>query len=951
MGFARQFIGVTLALTLCGWPSSASAKVEGYPYLDNETIGLFNMVREAFKGPTEQFDILHWGDISLEKTFGGMLGFTRYLAAASAHAIAALAHRSPAYRAPYQRTFEAAVNKMLHHRSWGDWLAVYGDDPIAKDNLMFKGFLFYMLVQYQQLFGDRRYEQPLTLVSKQGKTFSTDIKSLAALLAKEQANEKSAKGEHHHHIACEPGQVFVICNTQHRVGFELYDRMYGTKYGATAATWIAWANKNLIDPATGLFYYMYRPAKTDKDMLVKWKSGIFNSISIAFLDALDTKLAMGVLWPKFKTQHVLLDAASPHGTGTAVAIERPTTKTDLVTFALNIATTGMAMIVARSGGETALAAKLHKGWEGYLAKPAWEQDRRRYGYSFIRAVPLVFQNAPALWARATDTEYNLRLNTPRTRSAAFFKQPHVEAVSDPGAFVNQAVYDAAKQTLLVTINGGQATTKPASITVAGLDEKKFYGVTRDGNKHPGGAWKQGKYVFTTAALSATEETYRVMETDPPAAPVTDEGCSVSGGVDQTPPAMFLFMLLGLLGLSRQRSGALLCLTLVLVIGSGCNLIFKYEDRAPDAASEDAASDGPKEDGPGDHDPDISDDAPRDRAVKDRSLKDNRLPDRRLPDRRVPDRAVTKKDKTGPCPSGWTQCGGMCVNTKTSLQHCGKCNSACSTKTNDRCLNGVCSCGYSGAACVGGLNCKSAKCQCIQGGLCSGCCSGTTTCRAGTATSKCGKKGAQCKNCNDGNDCTVNACSNGGCTKTNKSNGSTCDSSTGQCAGGACCKGCRSGNSCLGGTSTNSCGDKGAACKKCPSAPTCKQPKCSSSGVCTTTTAAFGTGCLGGTGTCVGTTCCTDCVYMGACNLGTSNYICGKGGITCQNCTNTASTKLCVNQVCSAGLLCGAANCATGCCDGNTCKPYNSQLPTKCGQGGVPCKNCYPQTNCTNGKCH
>ena len=29
-----------------------------------------------------------------------------------------------------------------------------------------------------------------------------------------------------------------------------------------------------------------------------------------------------------------------------------------------------------------------------------------------------------------------------------------------------------------------------------------------------------------------------------------------------------------------------------------------------------------------------------------------------------------------CQSGLTKCGGLCVNTKTDEDHCGKCNNAC-----------------------------------------------------------------------------------------------------------------------------------------------------------------------------------------------------------------------------------------------------------------------------------
>ena len=537
--FNRRVLGLILIAALTAHPRRARAKVEGYPYLDNETIGLFNLLSDGLAGKPGEFDLLYWGDISLEKTFGTMLGFTRYLAAASSYAVAAAAEHSPAYRAPYKEAMERAIGKMLHHRSWNDWLTTYGDDPIAKDNLMFKGFLFYMMVQYQRLFDDRRYEKPVTMVSSGGKSFTTDLKSLAALLAKEQAQERSVQGEAHHNIACEPGQVFIMCNTQHRVGFEIYDRLYGTTHGASAKAWLDWVRASMIDPTNGLIYFMYRPKKSRDQQLVKTMSGLFIGISIAFIDALDHNWAMGQLYPRFKKEFVLEDSKSPHGAGTAVAMDQVSQKTDLISFALNIATTGMAQIMARAQGESALYDKLVQGFNGYLGKPAWEPGESRYGYTFMRAIPLMFQNAVPLWARATDAKHNIRKNTVSLRPASFFKQPYVSAVSNPKAFVNQAVYDNANSRLLVTVNGGKATSESTAISVAGLDRAKYYSVTRNGALHNAVAWNNNLLVITTPALSSKEESYLVEEAE---APPIGEGCSLNANSGAGAGSWFLLLL-------------------------------------------------------------------------------------------------------------------------------------------------------------------------------------------------------------------------------------------------------------------------------------------------------------------------------------------------------------------------------------------------------------------------
>src|SRR5437868_4895094 len=112
----------------------------------------------------------------------------RYQLAFGAYAVAALAQRTPAYRAPYQEALRGAIQKMLDVASWGYWrapsdnanmsgsghIAVLASphnrapagppsDPIAKDNLQYSGHLSAMLGLYEKLSGDEQYDRPFTL--------------------------------------------------------------------------------------------------------------------------------------------------------------------------------------------------------------------------------------------------------------------------------------------------------------------------------------------------------------------------------------------------------------------------------------------------------------------------------------------------------------------------------------------------------------------------------------------------------------------------------------------------------------------------------------------------------------------------------------------------------------------------------------------------------------------
>ncbi len=431
---------------------------------------------------------------------------------------------------------------------------------------------------------------------------------------------------------------------------------------------------------------------------------------------------------------------------------------------------------------------------------------------------------------------------------------------------------------------------------------------------------------------------------------------------------------------------ILIVALLLSIVGGCNLIFKYEDRESLDSGEDGALDrgadqelGPAMDGPDFTDwaildlerPDralvdllnqdqnkldqnMSDQSNQDQNKSDQNKLDQNKSDQNKSDQYKPDKYKPDQYKPPPdlgCLPPTTSCGGVCVSLLISMKHCGKCKAPCSTLTADRCLVGNCSCGLSGAPCVGGLNCKGGKCVCQKGGLCGGCCDGAT-CRAPGATqslSKCGKGGNLCVNCNDSNDCTADACSvSGSCTKTNRANGTVCNNKTGRCAGGACCFGCRSGSTCYAGTSLSKCGDKGGTCANCPTVTSCRKAVCSSSGVCLAENQLNGTSCNSGAGKCVAGACCSGCNNGTACATGTSHYVCGKGGINCQNCASKGW--LCTNNVCSPGVTCGSLNCSDGCCKGNLCIKYAGQNDATCGLFGAVCAPCSSFQTCKTGQC-
>ena len=105
--------------------------------------------------------------------------------------------------------------------------------------------------------------------------------------------------------------------------------------------------------------------------------------------------------------------------------------------------------------------------------------------------------------------------------------------------------------------------------------------------------------------------------------------------------------------------------------------------------------------------------------------------------------IVSSPDAGKCPEGQSVCGGVCVDTHASVEHCGTCEKACAVA--QICSSGVCaaSCGAGLSACGGACvnravdpaNCGACGAVCPSGLLCSAgvcalsCSGGTTECGA------------------------------------------------------------------------------------------------------------------------------------------------------------------------------------------------------------------------------
>ena len=166
-----------------------------------------------------------------------------------------------------------------------------------------------------------------------------------------------------------------------------------------------------------------------------------------------------------------------------------------------------------------------------------------------------------------------------------------------------------------------------------------------------------------------------------------------------------------------------------------------------------------------------------------------------------------------CPAGTKLCGGSCVDTQTSSQHCGDCKQPCPSSTTSGCVAGQCRCG-SQLPCTAGLNCVGGSCTCLvgTGSVCPGCCD-KGACVDGTQVGACGLGGVACQMCFS-LPCRQATCATGSCGTSNLPDGTACPG--GLCRSGLCCTGCWliGPQSCVPGTSPAACGLGGVLCAAC-----------------------------------------------------------------------------------------------------------------------------------------
>jgi hypothetical protein len=422
------------------------------------------------------------------------LAFAAY-ALASAHY-----HYTPAHRDLYQEASARLIKRMIYKDVWDYWAHVskfditgrteeggenlwrteedwYGwIDPNIKKNIMYSGHLLQMVGLHESLFNDRRYDEPGSLTFRfasveygQG---PIEIKYDHDRLTKviyDQFEEDHFRG-----IECELNAVYAECNQHPILGLMSYDFKHGTKFSPVVQREFkkVMMERNYIDPETKTTMYFL---KVREDEVIPatyaWADG-WNGHAQHVWD----KQFIESIYPDQQKRYIpsMFEGAPGEDMGYTASF-------DFGWFALLVSEVGDVETVKTMTDYA--DAHFNPTWKDggyyYPTTPDYQYNFTRNEKGFIQNVGPVTGNVLIGFARINPADglwqiYNQPWDKPH------FAEPFITDVEYLEASVTQAVYDAEKDALIVTLAPGPVKSEATSFTVRQLDPMKTYSLTRDG---------------------------------------------------------------------------------------------------------------------------------------------------------------------------------------------------------------------------------------------------------------------------------------------------------------------------------------------------------------------------------------------------------------------------------------------------------------------------------------
>lgn len=193
----------------------------------------------------------------------------KYAIAFTAYGLPSLAMLDPSRRDSAIFFLSLMIEKMKSKKVWEDWqIYGFGDDPICRHNIMYKGHLNLMYALYQLIGGDGRYTAEFTWLTR---NIAEEI--------------RESEGKKFQGVVCEPDQYFAQCNAVGLLSLYIYDKIYGTQYRSREIVRVLdFLNRKMRDPLTGLYWESYHPSH---DVSVRQLSGYANAWTLSMLRVFD----------------------------------------------------------------------------------------------------------------------------------------------------------------------------------------------------------------------------------------------------------------------------------------------------------------------------------------------------------------------------------------------------------------------------------------------------------------------------------------------------------------------------------------------------------------------------------------------------------------------------------------------------------------------------------------
>lgn len=494
--------GVVLVMTLTSAeasPISQAVDPRDYPKLTEQELGhIRRLVKMAHQLPGD------WSGYASQLQITE--GTHRFQVAFGAMALALAQHQyTPAYKEMYKGAIEAFVEKMQHQDIWERWLfssragargGLLTDmgpgwmDPVAKDDIMLKGYLLQLGAAHDMLYGDHKYDQPGAFTfSYHGNGMGNGLIKFRYTLGDVAENiYQEVVASDFIGSACEPGRIFWTCQAPSSVGFMHYDQTHGTHYADVLPKMRnAWTKKGFIDPRTYRYGLMVttswedRAANQETFPLMPMNSGIGGWAGM-FNHAWDAQFAKAAYYGvKGQDREDTLQFYLSGAYAEAPAMS------DHPSQALYSTMWGLFLNYAAEVGDREAVDKMLAYAERNY-HPVWDNGEYYYPRNDDFSVDAQ-GNSPGVDPWTGNVLIALaRLN----QGGGFYKlynepwgeeqyrQPYISDVDTLTTGVSQAFYDEKKDALIVTLSSGPIAAKQVQFAVRQLDPAKTYAVIKDG---------------------------------------------------------------------------------------------------------------------------------------------------------------------------------------------------------------------------------------------------------------------------------------------------------------------------------------------------------------------------------------------------------------------------------------------------------------------------------------